>query len=234
MNYVAPLTDFEKAFNAVSCSTAPHTFTVHNIGQSAHYVAYLTGGTVNSLAIEIDGSADNTNWFAISNQGTSITSGIINGNIYLPYIRVNLTACSGSGTVTAYYVGSSVPPSAAGSIGPVPIPPPVSFACNLSAPVNYTGSGDTSVITHSGTLQTHVCLVVIALSGTATFQIDEGTGTNCGTNTVTVWGPSPSTTLSVALPFTTTANLILAAGQDLCMNAGASVTVGGGISYAQF
>jgi hypothetical protein len=99
---VGPIT----VFNAVTTPQA--SATVQNVGQSVHYLTYTTSGTVTSLTIQLEGSADGVNWTRVSETATNTSSGALFANVYLPLIRANLTAMAGGGSVTAFYTGTSV------------------------------------------------------------------------------------------------------------------------------
>lgn len=104
---VTPATFNQTVLNAVSAPQA--SATIRQLGQSVHYLVYFTGGTVTSLSIQLEGSSDGVNWLRISETATNTVSGGVYANIYLPLIRANLTALSGTNpTVTAFYSGTSV------------------------------------------------------------------------------------------------------------------------------
>ncbi len=106
IGFTSPQTVTQAAFTAAAC--AADTFIVRNIGQSVHYVLYTTAGTITQLSIQIDGSPDGITFFRLSETANDVTAGGIFASIYLPVIRVNITSCVGSGTITALYTGTSV------------------------------------------------------------------------------------------------------------------------------
>lgn len=108
LGFTSPQTITQTAFSAEPCANAPTSFTVRNIGQSVHYLVYSTSGTVNSLEIQIEGSQDNVTYYRMSDTGTGTSSGAVFASFYNTYIRVRLVACSGTGTVSAIYSGTSV------------------------------------------------------------------------------------------------------------------------------
>lgn len=99
---VGPITCIDAASAPVASSV------ISNLGQSVHYLTWTTSGTLNELNLQLEASLDNITWFRISETGTTRTSGAIWANVYYPFIRCNLTAASGGGTVTGVYTGTSV------------------------------------------------------------------------------------------------------------------------------
>jgi hypothetical protein len=79
-----------------------------------------------------------------------------------------------------------------------------------------------------------VCHLDFVSDTVATFTIRQGTGTTCGTNTATLAGAYPSI-LSFAADYGALGALrTTIAARDLCLHSGASATVGGVVTYAQF
>ena len=106
LGQTSPVTTIETALNAVAVAGA--SANVRNVGQSVHYLTYTTGGTVRQLSIQLEGSADGTNFVRISETATNTTSGAIYAAVYYPFVRANLTQLSGTTpTVTAIYTGST-------------------------------------------------------------------------------------------------------------------------------
>ena len=99
--------------------TGPNTScSIQNYGMGSHWVKYcITGGTVNSISIELEGSDDQANWMAITVNATTPTGtagcGVLEGAGYWQWLRVNLITFSGSGSpkLSAWYtgIGSSIP-----------------------------------------------------------------------------------------------------------------------------
>lgn len=79
-----------------------------NFGQCSSWLNVKTTGTVTSLQMELEGTVDDTTWFAISNVSTSTTSFTILAGGYWPHIRANILAIAGAGaTVHATYSAST-------------------------------------------------------------------------------------------------------------------------------
>lgn len=91
-------------------------FNVTNIGQAIHALLYQTSGAITSLGVEIQGSKDGStgSFLRISETANSITAGGVYASIYLPIVRIAITSCTGTGTITATYTGSNVPTTPTG------------------------------------------------------------------------------------------------------------------------
>jgi hypothetical protein len=104
---------------------------------------------------------------------------------------------------------------------------------NGAYPTTAAPSGSTSglvqvIAASSGKTTTISHLDVLYASG-ATFQLEYGTGINCGTGTTAITAQYPSTFLGVAIdvPF------VVPASQAVCYNIGSSITWGGFLVYSQ-
>ena len=99
---------------ATSSSTPGNAAFIPALGQSVHYLTYTTSGTITTMSIQLDASFNNTTFFRVSETASSPGSGAVSANVYYPFMRCNLTAITGGGSVTAIYTGTSVsagPPS---------------------------------------------------------------------------------------------------------------------------
>ena len=112
LGFASPQTITQAAFTNQTCAGvgAGVFFNVTNIGQGVHYALYQSTGTVTSLSIEIQGSRDGTagSFYRISENATAVTSGGLFATVYLPVIRIAITACTGTGSVSVTYTGTSV------------------------------------------------------------------------------------------------------------------------------
>jgi hypothetical protein len=105
--------------------------------------------------------------------------------------------------------------------------------CNTQIPINLSSvTGENQVIALSGSTVIRLCNLAVGMSAASTVAITAGTGSNCGTSTVTLWGPYPSNTTGFAEDWSGV--LMAPAGDAICLNFGGTVTAGGGISYAQY
>lgn len=96
------------------------------------------------------------------------------------------------------------------------------------AAVALSNSGLTSIIAHSASLTTTVAHYSVSFASLVSFQLEYGTGTNCGTGTTALTGVyQPLLAIAIDTPF------IVPAGKDLCVNLGSSITGGGAIVYSQ-
>mgnify|MGYP001569576011 FL=1 len=112
LGFASPQTITQNAFTNQTCAGVGSGvfFNVSNIGQGVHYVLYQSTGTVTSLSIEIQGSRDGSagSFFRISENATAVTSGGLFATVYLPVIRIAITACTGTGSISVTYTGTSV------------------------------------------------------------------------------------------------------------------------------
>lgn len=180
-----------------------------------------------------------------------------NGVVGIPWVRVTLSGTTGAGQVFGLLQGwnsgnaggGGGGSGGSGCVGTIGTPCVVAGetpggvaavvetdvngrllqgAYALNAPLSVSTSGLTRIITHSGTTTTTIAHLSISFTGATDFQIEYGTGTNCGTGTTALSGLY-KTTLAVALdvPF------FVPSGQDVCVNLGTAVTGGGLVVYAQ-
>lgn len=192
-----------------------------------------------------------------------------NGTVSIPWIRVRLSATTGTGTVFGTLQGwtsghsGSTPSGTSGCVGTAgtpcvvdgptasgapPTTPPVLVAgqdgTNLetlktdvngrlikgayptTAALTVSASGLTRIIT-AGAGTTTIGHISLSFASSTDFQLEYGTGTNCGTGTTALSGLYKSI-LAIALdePF------IVPAAKDLCINLGTAVTGGGLAIYA--
>ena len=107
LGYVANQGVSQQVFNNADCSTTLTSSYLQNIGQVGHALAYtITSGGLNVQPV-IQGSADGTNFFQISNNAPA-QPGIIVGVGSYSYLRVLVTGGGAGCRITANYVGSSV------------------------------------------------------------------------------------------------------------------------------
>ncbi len=97
---------------------------------------------------------------------------------------------------------------------------------------SFTVTGtDVVVVTGVASTKTYIGHISFSLDGAQTVTIQQGTGTTCGTNTATLYGPAPNVT-AVALDYDTKGALhTTVAARDICVHLGGSATVGGGVVY---
>ncbi len=185
---------------------------------------------------------------AVNCQTTSNCQFIING--YAPWIRLNLTSVTGTGTLTALAFGTTAPSPAiaitpggatacpgtvgtpcltagldsAGTITPFQI-------CTLSGTFDTSASGNTLLVAASGSTQIRLCKFNLIDVGTGnTIQLKQGTGATCAGGTTSLWMIYTSV-LTVAEDFNSP--LIAAAANAVCVNLTNATRVIGGFEYAQ-
>jgi len=107
LGYIANQSTQQNVFSAASCSSTLNSALLSNIGQVGHAVYYsITSGGAN-VQVAIQASANNANWFQISNNAPTQPN-IITGTGAYPYLRVQVTGGGAGCTITANYSGSSV------------------------------------------------------------------------------------------------------------------------------
>ena len=196
------------------------------------------------------GTAVNPN--TATNQGQTIFTG------YFPWIRVRLVSKTGTGSILGVLQGFKTPPVGvtnttgnttvvgAAATGAAPSGNPVYVAgldgngniiaptfCTLSAPVSLSASGLTQIVALGASKLIRICQIELNFASAVDFQLQQGTGANCGTGTANVTGVYKTVTgVNIEPPAGVTLNT--ASGQALCANLGAAVTGGGHILYALY
>lgn len=113
--FTSPQSTAQTVFNAVNSA---QTANIVNLGQTVHFLTYTCTSPA-LVDIRIDATIDGTTWFPISDDATDNTTGVVIATGFYPRERVNLVTYSGSGTLTAFYSGtSSVPANLFGSYNP--------------------------------------------------------------------------------------------------------------------
>jgi len=232
---VAINTVTQTAYAAASCAGgAPAAVIINNRGQSVHYLLYQTAGTVTALSIEIQGRNDTTqDWVTISNISAATGSGALFANVYLNFIRIFITTCTGSGSITATYSGTSI----AGNpeLGVFGLGLDSFTRCSEQAVIQFTagGAGATRIVTAAGGgKQVLICHISVSSTAAVDLTIQNGTGTNCGTGTASLTGAYENI-VTIALDFGYWAALRVPANNDVCLSVDAASTVGGVIVYAE-
>jgi hypothetical protein len=101
------------------------------------------------------------------------------------------------------------------------------------ADISLSAATDAVIVAGVASTLTYVSHVSIAANSATTVTIQQGTGTNCGTNTVVLAGPYQNAA-ALALDFDVYGALhTTVTGRDLCLHFGASVTAGGEVTYGQ-
>jgi hypothetical protein len=100
--------------------------------------------------------------------------------------------------------------------------------------VTIAAGTDTVIVAGTAAKHTIICHLDFSSTVGATFTIQEGTGSTCGTGTAAVTGAYPLVQTFVMDYQPTAALRTATAADDLCLHAGGTVTVGGFVTYAQF
>ena len=226
----------QPVYSAVSCAAgAPAAVLIDNRGQNVHTLLYQTSGPISALALELRGRNNAAqNWVRISSTATATGSGALVANVYLDFVQVFVTTCTGTGSLTATYSGSFVSsPPAFGIFG---LGAENFERCTGQQRINFTagGAGATRIVPSSASGQTILlCHFSVSVSAATNLTIQAGTGTNCGTGTINLAGPYQNV-LTAVLDFGYWAALnATAVNQDVCVNVSGATTVGGVVIYAE-
>jgi len=125
---IGPVTNSQVALNAVT--TAQRSVLFQNYGFASHWLNFcINGGTASAVQIDLEGSNDGTNWFAISSVAT-ITSGcgVLEAGGYYNNISANLIQYTANGTtLSATYSGASYAVATGGVMQIFKTPQPVTY-----------------------------------------------------------------------------------------------------------
>ena len=148
-----------------------------------------------------------------------------------PYVSVALNTASGSGTVSGVLYGCQEPgcanfPSGGGG-GAV-------ISCPLRVPITVTAATDQRIITGVASTNIKLCKLLFSGSTTADVTIEQGSGTNCGTNTLALTG-AIGNALGLADDINANGGTLNTTiqGRDMCLHFSTTVTVGGYALYQQ-
>jgi hypothetical protein len=194
----------------------------------------------------VEGSNPST---AVNCQTTSNCQFIIHDG-YAPWVRLNFTSLTGTGTLTALAFGTtasspvtSISPSGStacpGTIGTPCLTAGLDSAgavtpfqiCTLSGTFDTSAAGNTLLVAASGTTQIRFCKFNLIDVGTGnTMQLKQGTGATCAGGTSNLWMVYTSV-FTVAEDFGSP--LIASASNAVCINLANATRVVGGFEYAQ-
>lgn len=110
------------------------------------------------------------------------------------------------------------------------------IACNSSAYYDASTNGATKLVTGKSGKLIYVCGYTLWGAGTGNVSLQEGTGTNCGTSTITL---TPAFQVKAQFGFADASDYwrglnTLITGDDLCINVSAGVAVQAIVYYSQF
>ena len=108
------------------------------------------------------------------------------------------------------------------------------FACTNQAAITITAGTDVVLVSGVASTAIRVCHIDWASDTQATFTIRQGTGTVCGTNTLTLAGAYPLIVNFFANYEPASALRTTIAARDLCLHASTASTVGGVVIYSQY
>ena len=246
----APVFGQSSGFIQIYQATAPGTsanFSNINPKYNAWTVMYNYSGA-GSFSIELDCAPDATvaggtptpgsfaactNTVTGTNPATTPNYGYMTFVGYTPWLRLNVTAIS-SGNITAAAFGfvAADPESGGGGGGSAKqnCDPSTSSLTVTTATVTLSSSGLTQIIPATSGHKILICSAGISFASGVNFQLETGTGSNCGTSTTALTGTLQSIT-AITLD-STAAILTPTVSQAVCANLGSSVTGGGWVTYA--
>jgi hypothetical protein len=167
------------------------------------------------------------------NPNTAITQAYTLLTGFNPWVRVNLTSVTGSGKVTGQLYGWRAGPSGSGGGGggggggaatPGVVGTPI--------PVNVSASGLTQILAASAGKTTTIYHLSLGFASGVNFQLEYGTGSNCGTGTTAFTGVYQAIA-GIALDLDSLVTVAVPASQAVCVNLGAAVVGGGLLVYSQ-
>jgi len=159
--------------------------------------------------------------------GTAPTGNVIGANVFV-------TNANANGQAIAANSSPVVLPAAQVTADP----------CSLGAKTNLAISTNatalTQIIAASGSTKIYICSITLIAPGATAFNLNTGTGTNCGTSTAALVG---STTAANGLSFAANGGLTLgngsgtvavtAASSELCTLQSNAVQIAGNLTYVQ-
>lgn len=80
---------------------------IQNLGQNYHILTYMVTGGTPTFQLRLEYSDDGVTFNPLTDDATSQASGSVYGQGYHPIVRVNLVSFTGSGSISAFYSGTS-------------------------------------------------------------------------------------------------------------------------------
>lgn len=212
-------------------------------------VVYFTTTTVATVSVELDSANDTAGApGAFSTFGGTLINGVnpstttnessfqVTG--YFPWLRLRVSGVTGSGiVVTAFAFGyrpiafvqfkTVTQPSNITQIGGTNV-----FACPSQAVITLAATGNTQIIAHSGTNRTLICAIQVSWASGLNVQLQSGTGGTCGSGTANITGLMQNVATWTFAPGSF-APIVIAAGQDVCVNDSTNAAGGGMVIYVQ-
>ena len=219
------------------------------------YTATATSGSLTSIAFQAASGAVTPGSFA--NWGGTVSTGVNPNTSSVAGITTCTTGCAAStactvanawlhvlitpntfiGTIklTVYGwkegaggAGGGGGGGGSGCVGTQTTPCIVNTFCPNTAAVSVSSSGLTQIIAAVSGKVITVCHISAGFASGVNFQLEGGTGSNCGSSTAAVTGVYQAVQgIALDVPFTAPS------GDALCINLGSGVTGGGLVVYAQ-
>lgn len=212
-------------------------------------VFYFTTTTVATVSVELDAANDTAGapgaFSAFggtlingTNPSTTLNESSAQMTGYFPWLRLRISGVTGSGiVVNAFAFGfrpiafvqakATTQASNVTQIGGVNV-----FACGSQAVITLAATGNTQIIAHSGTTRTLICYIQVSWASGLDVQLQSGTGGTCGAGTANITGlmKNVATWTAGATPFSP---IVIASGQDVCINDSTTAAGGGIVIYTQ-
>lgn len=108
------------------------------------------------------------------------------------------------------------------------------LVCNKQATFNISASGDTQIIAAPADASSIIRVCHLSFSTTAAedIKVDQGTGTNCATNTVSITGLYKSVQSAVFQYSSQSPLRTTVGGSAVCLNTSTTTALGGVVIYA--
>jgi hypothetical protein len=158
---------------------------------------------------------------------------------YQPWVRINFQSKTGTGTIHVIAFGFSPQPSdpstatillnsGGGTI--------TDYVSDHQTAFSLSSATDVVIATGAASTTTRITKFDVAWDNAATITVRAGTGSTCGTNTVTIAGPYGNANLVALFEDYGVASALrnTVQGDDICLHFSTAVTGGGGAAYAQF
>lgn len=108
------------------------------------------------------------------------------------------------------------------------------YFCAFQANISLSAATDAIIVPLTSGKTTKICHVYFSSDTAAGVTFRQGTGTNCGTNTVAISGAFANVTAMALDPGAEGALLTTVAARDVCLHFSTAVTAGGFVTYAQY
>ena len=160
---------------------------------------------------------------------------LLNG--YVPWLKLNFSSKTGTGTLTVMAFGSRPSPftifkSTTQAVNVNQLGGSNVFPCLSQATFNFSVSGNAQIIPASGSNRTLICHYDVSFASGVDFKLTTGTGANCAVGGADITGLKKNI-LTDSQDYGPFSPLVGAASQAVCGNSSANVAGGLTIIYTQ-